>query len=221
MIPTSYYGTRSPIGRMINHLQNKRAQLKIGVVGLGVGTLASYGRASDQFRFYEINPAVVEIARRKFQYLSQTPAGSDIVLGDARLSLTNEDSQHFDLLVIDAFSGDAIPTHLLSIEAMAIYQRHLDDSGVLAIHVSNTHLDLGPVVSALAEATGLEFCILENMIEPGSTSAETPSVWLLASVDGLLIASAMDFGFEISATDKRVLWTDNFSNLFTILKAFN
>lgn len=215
-IPTTYYGLQSAIGQMMQLLQANRQAIKVGVVGLGVGTLASYGRSSDLFRFYEINTQVVKLANTHFSYLNNTPSRTEIILGDARLSLEQEPRQHYDLLAIDAFSGDAIPTHLLSREVMDTYLAHIKDTGVLAIHISNKYLDLDPVVSALAEEAGLIFRILRS--KGNADTAEQESWWLLASFLNAPIESTTNFDMTAVATDRRVYWSDNYSNLFTILK---
>ncbi len=150
---TTYYSRDSGIGLTWRALETS-GPLRMGVVGLGTGTLAAYGRAGDTLRFYDINPLVVQIARDRFKYLSDCPAHVDIVLGDARLSLAREPSQQFDILVIDAFSGDAIPVHLLTREAFRIYWRHLKPDGVLAVHISNRYLNLAPVVMLAAKESG-------------------------------------------------------------------
>src|SRR5258708_40362705 len=129
----------------------KKQSVRAGLVGLGAGTLAAYGRPGDVFHFYEINPRVEEVAGRFFTFLGQSHAKTEMVTGDARLSLEAEPSQGFDLLAVDAFSGDAIPVHLLTKEAFALYLRHLNRGGILAIHTSSTYLDLAPVVNLLAE----------------------------------------------------------------------
>ena len=215
-IPTTYYGLQSAIGQMMQQLQANRQAIKVGVVGLGVGTLASYGRSSDLFRFYEINTQVVKLANTHFSYLNNTPSRTEIILGDARLSLEQEPRQHYDLLAIDAFSGDAIPTHLLSREVMDTYLAHIKDTGVLAIHISNKYLDLDPVVSALAEEAGLIFRILRS--KGNADTAEQESWWLLASFLNAPIESTTNFDLTAVATDRRVYWSYNYSNLFTILK---
>ena len=148
--PTTYYGRQSGVGLAI--LNTRHSAQRVGVIGLGAATLASYGRPGDYYRFYEINPLVIEVARKQFTYLSDCPAKVDVVLGDARLSLDREPSQQFDVLAVDAFSSDSIPVHLLTLEAFRLYFRHLRPDGVLAVHVSNTHLKLEPVVGRLAQA---------------------------------------------------------------------
>ena len=126
------------------------------MIGLGAGTLAAYGLLGDTIRFYEINPAVEPIARNAFTYIRDSGAKIDVVPGDARASLASEPPQGFDVLVVDAFSGDAIPVHLLTREALALYRRHLAPGGILAFHISNQHINLGPPIAVLAESSGLE-----------------------------------------------------------------
>src|SRR5205807_9355570 len=130
--------------------------LRVGVVGLGAGTLAAYGRTGDVFRFYDINSDVVELARSEFTFLKDSRAKVEVALGDARLSLEREPAQNFDVLALDAFSSDAIPVHLLTVEAFKTYLRHLKPDGVLAVHISNRYLDLVPVVQQAARHLSLE-----------------------------------------------------------------
>src|SRR5262249_55601895 len=144
-----YYGTKSGVGLLLD--QPKAAPKHVGMVGLGVGTLAAYGRPGDRFRFYEINPDVIRLAEEHFTFLKDSQAEIDMVVGDARLSLERESPQNFDLLVLDAFRSDAVPAHLLTEEAFAIYLKHLRPEGVLAFHVTNRHLDLEPVIRGAAQ----------------------------------------------------------------------
>ena len=144
--PTTYYARDSGVGLAIRFSCAGRpagAARRIGVIGLGAGTIAAYGRSGDQIRFYDINPAVPPIARNVFTYIRDSAAHVDIVEGDARTSLAREEPQNFDVLVIDAFSGDAIPLHLLTREALDLYRRHLAPGGVLAFHISNRHVESG------------------------------------------------------------------------------
>ena len=134
--PTTYYTSDSGVGLAVRFCCGGRAR-NIGVIGLGAGTLAAYGRPGDHIRFYEINPAVPAIAQNTFTYIRDSAAQVEIVEGDARTSLARESPQHFDVLVVDAFSGDAIPIHLLTTEALALYRRHLTQHGILAFHISN------------------------------------------------------------------------------------
>jgi SAM-dependent methyltransferase len=145
---TTYYKTSSGIGRTLLAFEGKA--IKVGVIGLGAGSIAVYGDADDTYRFYDINPAVAKVARTWFTYLGDSPAKMEVVLGDARLSLEREPPQQFDVLAVDAFSGDSIPVHLITVEAFTEYLRHMKPEGVIAFHVSNRFLDLKPVLLAIA-----------------------------------------------------------------------
>ena len=154
MEPITYYGTGTGVQLAVREAQT-RGPVRLGVIGLGAGTMAAYGRKGDYVRFYDINPLVVDVARNEFWFLSGTKAGVGVALGDARISLEREMPQNFDVLVIDAFSSDAIPVHLLTLEAFAQYLRHLKEGGAIAVHVSNRYLDLEPVVAKAAAAMHL------------------------------------------------------------------
>ncbi|MES1194702.1 MAG: fused MFS/spermidine synthase, partial [Opitutus sp.] len=147
--PTTYYGASSGVGLAISHIPHATGR-RIGLVGLGTGTVAIHGKEGDTVRIYEIDPQVERLARSRFRYLELSPAKVDVILGDARLSmereLANRESQQFDVLALDAFSSDAIPVHLLTVEAFGIYLSHLKPDGVIAVHVSNRYLELRPVV---------------------------------------------------------------------------
>jgi spermidine synthase len=185
------------------------APLRVGVIGLGAGTLAAYGQAGDRFRFYELNPQVEWLARREFSYLKNTPATVEMVLGDGRLSLEREAPQNFDVLVVDAFSGDSVPVHLLSTEALAVYRRHLKADGWLALHVSNTVLDLVPVARSLAprQATHLN-------VKVDDTIGRSESDWVLI---GNLPPALLARGQALRRPLPRP-WTDDHHDLLGILK---
>jgi hypothetical protein len=176
--PTEYYGVASGVGRAIAALRREDVPRRIGVIGLGAGTLAAYGRAGDTVRFYELNPAVLVLARKPFNYLNDSHARIEVALGDARLSLQREPRQGFDLLVVDAFSSDAIPVHLLTVEALALYLTHLKHDGLIAFHTSNRYLDLPPVIARIAQVRGLEARIVES---DASDDFNSPSTWVLLS----------------------------------------
>lgn len=213
--PTTYYGASSGIGLMLNALgaQPKR----VAVIGLGTGTLASYGKAGDVYRFYEINPAVVDVARSQFSYLGQSAARIETVLGDARLTMEREPVQNYDVIAIDAFSSDSIPVHLVTREAMAVYLRHLKADGVIAFHVTNRFLRLPPVVKAIAEEYGLKTALVVDGAEK-SELAKTD--WVLVTRNAGLLGrndiAAMTQ--EIEPIAGLSVWTDNYNNLFRILK---
>jgi hypothetical protein len=216
--PTSYYSATSGIGRTLKAFDKR--ELRIGLIGLGAGTLAAYGRTGDYYRFYEINTLVVDIAQREFTFLKDCRARWDIVLGDARLNLEKEAAQDFDVLVVDAFSGDAIPTHLLTREAVTIYRRHLRKGGVLAFHVTNRYLNLVPVVGLLAHAQGLHALYLFDDVPGANTDAYSDTDWVLVSdkVELLARPEIAQAAVPIPEHKDWGLWTDDFNNLFQILK---
>src|SRR6266478_6113025 len=177
-----------------------------------------YRKTSDYFRFYEINPQVIQIAKTYFSYLRDSPARIDVVLGDARLSLQKEPPQQFDVLAVDAFSGDAIPVHLLTREAFALYLRHLKPDGILAVHTSNTYLNLPPVVQLLAADAGCEAWLIINdenhrkLIDSSDWVMVTRNRHFLDSMDTTVLID------PISVPPKLRVWTDDFNNLFQILR---
>jgi SAM-dependent methyltransferase len=214
--PITYYAPATGIGLLMTDLQ-KRGALRVGVVGLGTGTMAAWGRAGDTIRFYEINPLVLKLARSEFSYLRDSPAKVDVVLGDARLSMEKEQTQQFDVLAIDAFSGDSIPIHLLTREAFRIYWKHLRPNGVLAIHTSNKYLDLSPPVELLAKETGREAHLIESLKDEKTRTFA--SDWVLVGANEVKRFPWMDDA-DSPIDDKPGLrpWTDDFSNLWQILQ---
>jgi MFS family permease/SAM-dependent methyltransferase len=215
---TTYYKTKSGIGRilLLKEKLNPDVPRKVGIIGLGTGTLAVYGNKGDIFRFYDINPEVVTIAKRDFTYLKDTAANVEISLGDARLNLEREPVQQFDVLAIDAFSSDSIPVHLITLEALAIYEKHMRPDGVIAFHVSNRFLDLKPVVQMIAEKRGLEVAWVRDMYEDGSTTSD----WiLLTKAKNLLLKpEILDGTYIIPPEPGWRLWTDDFNNLLQVMK---
>jgi spermidine synthase len=187
------------------------------VIGLGTGTLAAYGRAGDYFRFYEINPLVLRLANTEFTFLKICKARLDVALGDARLSLEREPQENFDVLAVDAFSSDAIPVHLLTREAFILYFRHLKPDGVLAVHVSNRHLNLTPVVKLAAVSLRKEARLVDTEDEENDVFGST---WVLVTssagfFDRPLMRTA---AVAVPLPRKTRMWTDDYSNLFQILK---
>ncbi|NLK42329.1 MAG: fused MFS/spermidine synthase, partial [Planctomycetes bacterium] len=216
--PTSYYSPDSGIGLLLRHWPSASPR-RIGVVGLGVGTLAAYGTENDLMRFYEINPEVVRLARTYFFYLDDSQAEIEIVPGDARLSMAYEPSQQYDVLALDAFSSDAIPVHLLTVEAFEVYLSHLAEGGVLAVHISTQHLDLQAVIWKLAEYFKLTGRWIENY--PDDTTGALASDWILLSREGDVLEQEV-FRRRQSLPDvdleRAPLWTDDHINLLRILK---
>ena len=228
-LPTSYYTGSSGIGRAVAQLRQKHAtesdskNLRIGIVGLGIGTIAAYGVPGDYLRFYEINPEDIRIANdtRFFSYLKDCPARFDVVEGDGRISMEEEvkqdRSQQFDLLALDAFSSDAIPIHLLTKEAFQIYLQQLKPHGILAVHITNTYLDLVPPLQVLAEHFRLKYTVIHHDDPPNGYSD-----WVLLSSDVRLMDSFVgSTELQSGAHEPKVrfsLWTDDYSNLLEVLK---
>lgn len=220
-IPTAYYGPLSGIGMALT--TRRPAAQRIGVIGLGVGTLAAYGRSQDTLRFYEINPQVTRIAQSEFSYLADSAAKIEIAPGDARLVMQQEldagQAQAFDVLLVDAFTGDAIPMHLMTREALALYARHVKPGGVIAFHISNRHLDLVPVVKRLADDAG--FGMLRVAYDPPSNNTlEHPSDYVLVSPDPAFSNNAdlAALGAIPVEAGEAPLWTDQHSNLLSALR---
>jgi len=206
------------VGRTLLHI-NRLRPLRVGVIGLGTGTLAAYGKKGDRYTFYEINPTVELIARNYFFYLSGSKATIDVVLGDARLSMERQQSQQFDVLAVDAFSSDSIPVHLLTREAFELYFRHLKDDGILAVHVSNRYLDLKPVVFRLATVLNKDVRVVDTEDDP-SDRAIFGATWMLVTSDkGFFERPAIKSSAHVFKPERTPpTWTDDYSNLFTILK---
>jgi hypothetical protein len=222
-MPTTYYGNESGIGVAVrNHARRLNgAPLEIGVIGLGVGTIAAHARPGDGVRFYEINPQVEELSRRYFTYLSDTQAGTEVILGDGRVSLERElregGPRRFDVLALDAFAGDAIPVHLLTREAFTIYWRHLEPDGILAVHITNRYLDLSDVVRVLAAELGKEAVWVEDPDEHFYTDSND---WCLVTENREFLdhpAVRARVTAWPRAEPRPVLWTDDYSNLLDVL----
>ncbi|MEW6199272.1 MAG: fused MFS/spermidine synthase [Planctomycetota bacterium] len=217
-VPTAYYSEESGVGLALAGLENRPTR-RIGVVGLGVGTLATYGRASDRFRFYEINPAVTAMARAHFTFLRDTAAQAEVVEGDARRVLQREPPQEYDLLVLDAFASDAVPVHLLTREAFTIFLQHVRPDGILAAHVSTRHLDLESVVLRLADDLGLHAVLV---ISPGDeTRGALSASWVLLARDAAVLDTPrLREAVTAPRRDFRrvAVWTDDRVNLVQVLK---
>ena len=215
--PTSYYGHPSGVGVALDLCCDDRPR-RIGVIGLGAGTIAAYGKAGDHIRFYDINPAVEDIARKQFTYLRSSPADIDVVIGDARVSMANEPPQRYDVIVVDAFSGDAIPVHLITLEAVEVYKRHLAPGGIIAFHVSNRHLDLKPVVAQIASRAGMTTVWISN--EEDTKKDVWRSDWVLVTKNRTFLerpdVTQASSRFTIPRTLR--LWTDDYNSLLPIFK---
>ncbi|MEX2188265.1 MAG: fused MFS/spermidine synthase [Pirellulales bacterium] len=225
--PTMYYDEQSGVGVALRRFPGaggtsdnpgRQRPIRVGVIGLGVGVVAAYAEPGDTYRFYEINPDVETLARRYFTFLADCRGDVEVVLGDARRSMEEEPPQHYDVLVLDAFSGDAIPTHLLTREAFAVYRRHLAPGGAIAAHISNRHVDLAPVLANAAEAFAWQTIEVNAKTDPAR--AATASQWMLLTdnarflADPIVQAAAGKLG---QYADVR-MWTDEYSNLLPLLK---
>jgi SAM-dependent methyltransferase len=212
---TTYYGSSSGIALAIASLGNHPK--RVAVIGLGTGTLAAHGKPGDVYRFYEINPQVIDVARTQFTYLADTPARVETVLGDARLTMEREAPQHYDIIAVDAFSSDSIPVHLITREAMGVYLKHLKPDGVIAFHVTNRFLRLAPVVKAIADEYGLHAALI---VDDAETSDLARTDWLLVTRNAKLLAhkAIADATSPIETIPHLAVWTDDYNNLFRILK---
>ncbi len=215
--PTTYYTQTSGIGRVLESLHPSTRPLKVGIIGLGAGTIATYGSKGDTYRFYDINPDVITIANRDFTYLRDSDATIETALGDARLTLEREPPQQFDVLAIDAFSSDAIPVHLLTSEALAIYRKHMKPGGIIAFHVTNRYLDLPPVVDMLAKAHGMHAVMIYDSSDDSMASI---SDWILVSDDKTSLEAPLisDVSVPVEPRPNLKLWTDDFNNIVQVLK---
>jgi hypothetical protein len=223
-IPLMYYFPTGPIGQVFEAYQGSPVVGRVGVVGLGAGSLAGYGRPGQDFAFFEVDPAVARIARDPayFHFLADCLAHWRVVLGDARLTLAREPDRSFGLIVLDAFSGDAIPVHLLTREALRLYLDRLADGGLIALHISNNYLDLGPAVAALARDAGLagldllETSVPENELAQG----RMPSHWVVLARRPSDLARLADRpGWRpLADTPEVPVWTDDYSDLVRFLK---
>jgi hypothetical protein len=221
-LATTYYNEASGVGLVLTHFQRPGGR-RVGVVGLGAGTLAAYGQPGDTFRFYEINPEVCRLAETGFSFLRNSSARIEVVAGDARLNLERECDQQFDVLVLDAFSSDAIPVHLLTLEAFETYFRHLRPDGIIAVHISNHHLNLLPVLAGVTKHFDrLMMCLDYN--EKGRPWWFSTSRWVLVTRNGRFLLSE-SFISHASLIPERfgehpTIWTDDYASLLSVLNAF-
>jgi hypothetical protein len=216
--PISYYGPESGLGRSIRALQ-QTGPIRVGVIGLGAGVTNAYARAGDFYRVYEINPLVERIAQTEFTYFPHSPADKRILLGDARLTMERQESQQFDLIAVDAFSSDAIPIHLLTREAFAVYFRQLKPNGILALHISNRYLDLAPVCARGAQEFGKTATTVSNDVDDDNFILD--STWVLVTSNTALLHTASFDNADASPATAPAsfrTWTDNYSNVIQIFR---
>lgn len=217
---TTYYQLDSGVGAAISSKQ-AAGPIRVGVIGLGTGTLAAYGRKGDTYRFYDIDPRVVQVARSEFSFLSDSAARIEISVGDARLALEREPAQNFDVLAVDAFSGDAIPVHLITREALAVYLRHVKPDGIVAFHLSNRFLHLIPVVARLAREENAHAVLVSDDPDDDDETGRSRTDWVLVSRSPAALEDPKIV--EKGATEAPDeagwrTWTDDYSNLIQILK---
>jgi len=218
-MPTAYFVEGSGVERALAARRARSAgePLRIGVIGLGVGTLAAWTEAGDTMRFYEINPDAERLARARFTFLAAAAGAVDVVLGDGRLALEREveaGSAAYDVLVVDAFAGDAVPVHLLTLESVALYRRALAEGGVLVFQITNRHVDLERVVRGLAGAAGLQAVRIDHA--PAADGAGVASSWMVLAEPGTWIPAERRSPGSRPAGPP-VLWTDDFSNVLSVL----
>jgi hypothetical protein len=216
-MPTTYFAEDSGIGLALRFCCSGRSR-NIGVIGLGAGTIAAYGRPGDRIRFYEINPAVIPVAENAFTFIKESGAQISFASGDARTSLAREAPQRFNVLAVDAFSGDAIPLHLLTAQALELYRHHLAPGGIIAYHISNQHVDLDPAIVLLAQNSGMRAVRVSTLANEARN--EFDSTWILLSDDpGFFavpeVAKASHPGEHRAGLR---LWTDDYSSLLPVLR---
>ena len=213
--PTTYYGPDSGVALAIRNTQQDNQ--RVGVIGLGTGTLAVWGKPGDHYRFFDINPQVISIAETEFTYLKDSKAQVEISLGDARLSLEREAPHDFDVLVVDAFSSDSIPVHLITKEAMAVYLKHVKHGGAVVFHVTNRFLKLAPVVKQIADDLGLHAALI---VDEAENTVFSKTDWVIVTRDKALVENEAiaQKASAIDAIPGLRLWTDDFNNLYQILK---
>jgi len=218
-LPTGYYHRSGPVGQVITAV-GQEPEVEVALIGLGAGTLAAYSRPGDTYTFFEIDPAVVELATDPdlFTYISDAEGSIEFVLGDGRIMLDRQ-TKNYDAIVMDAFSSDAIPTHLVTRGAVAVYLEHLNPDGLLAVHISNRHLDLEPVLGRLANDADLVALSLSHQpTEAAADEGATPSLWVvMARSAAALEALPLDEGWQAPPNDGP-LWTDSYTSLLSVFR---
>jgi hypothetical protein len=218
--PTTYYTPTSGFGRAVNQQRTLAPRsangIRIGMIGLGVGTVASYCRDIDKCRIYEINAEVERLARKHFTFLADSPAKPEVIIGDARLSLEREASNQFNVLAVDAFSGDSIPMHLITDEAVRVFMKQLGSTGVLAYHVSNRFLNLPPVLAEIAAKENLAGLVVEDPAQ-SNNALHSSSTWVLLAKNAEML-KGIEEGKPLERISGAPLWTDDFNNLMSVVK---
>ena len=215
--PASYYGRDSGVGLALRFCCEGRA-MRVSIVGLGTGTIAAYGRAGDFFRFYEIDPLVERIACEVFTYLRESHAHTDVVLGDARFSISRERGDLYDVIVLDGFSGDAVPVHLLTQQAVTLYREHLATGGILAFHISSQYLDLEPVLAREAQQAGMHAVTIHSAGD--DSHGIFVADWVLMTNNKQFLTRPEIARVAHPSIVRRDvnLWTDDYSSILPILR---
>lgn len=222
--PTTYFTAESGIGTIIKAMNERYQTMKVGILGLGIGTLAAYGRPGDLYRFYETNPDIVTAAQTYFSYLDDSSAMVDIVLEDGRDALSRHRLPQYDMLIINTVSGDTIPAHLLTREAMSLYLSRLRPDGILAINISSRYLDLGPVIQAHAYSFDLAVKFVEYLTywerdDEVRRLRKSSSLWAIMAGDGTMIATLQSLPIEaVGVIDRRDIWTDDHTSILHLLR---
>jgi len=215
--PVSYFGPNTGIARTISFYQQDELSIRVGIIGLGIGVLTSYGRENDSFRIYELVPAVIEIAKKYFWYLTSSKSKIDYFVGDGRLSLEREASNQFHMLSVDAFSSDSIPMHLITVEALRAYKRQIREDGAIVYNVTNRLINLAPMVKLIAEQEGMQAILIANRpLERGLYRTDFVVVTNNQKLIKLL-KNSDDYKF-IETKAQMNAWTDSFNNLFDVLR---
>jgi hypothetical protein len=219
--PTTYYTTTGPVGDVFAAWTGKPTGARIGVVGLGTGSLACHGASGERWTFFEIDPVVEQLAEDPslFTFLRDCPSEQRVVLGDGRLSLQREGPDSFDMLILDAFSSDAIPVHMITREALALYRSKLDPDGLLLFHISNRYLDLHPVLGSLAEDAGLASLakVDDTVTDADREVWKTASSWVVMVRDPAVLGRLRDDDDWYPLAAGHDLWTDDYSDVFGVL----
>jgi spermidine synthase len=219
----TYFHRTGPFGQAWQTLPRAASAREVAVVGLGVGTLATYATPLQRWTFFEIDPAIERIARTRDQFSFMEACGDRcrVVIGDARISLNRVPERSYDILVLDAFSSDSIPIHLMTREAVALYLSRLGPDGVLVMHISNRHLTLGPIVARLAESHGLTAFQQIDRAAAGQPEGKSDSHWIVMARNPAEIAplAADPRWSRLTVKPGTPLWTDDFSNILSVLRA--
>jgi hypothetical protein len=222
--PSTYFHKTGPIGQVFASFQGRHDRDRVGVIGLGIGTLAAYSQSGQQWTFFEIDPEIADLASnpRQFTYLSDSPARTRIVLGDARIALVKEPARSFDVLVVDAFSSDAVPVHLLTREALQLYLDKLDAGGVIAFNITNSYLNLTPLIADLAHDAGLEVLVQYDVFADAAAKSlgKATSRWavMARSADALGPLTGDARWKPVPARSTSKTWTDDFSNPLSLVR---